>query len=78
MTCGIDDNDGGVGGGQRIDNASEGLETTMEAVRIQGRQRRRLRRRNDRPKELATTTEASEEEDETEVLTTTTEALAEE
>ena len=49
---------------------SEGSET-------QGR-RRRLRRRNNRPGELATMTEASAEEDEPEASTTKTEALAEE
>ena len=70
---GIDNNDGGVGGGRRaqgfsknyrgisggrvIYNASEGLEKMTEAARIQG-QRRRLPRCNDRPEVLETTTEA--------------------
>ena len=41
MACGVDKDDGGVGGGQGIDDVSNGLD-------IQGR-RRSLRRRNDRP-----------------------------
>ena len=36
MASGIDDDDGGVGGGRGIDDASEGSETTMEAARIRG------------------------------------------
>ena len=35
-SCGIDDNDGGVGRGRVIDDASEGLEMMMEAARIRG------------------------------------------
>ena len=62
----IDANDGGVAGGQGIDNVSKGSE-------IWGR-RWKLLRCNDEPEELATTTEASAEEYEPEVLTTTTEA----
>ena len=45
-TRGLRDDDGGVGRGRGIDGVSEVLETTTEAVRIQG-QRRRLRCRND-------------------------------
>ena len=71
--CRIRDNDGGVDRRRGIDNASEGLETTAEASRIQGRQPR-LRRRDDGTEELATTTEALSEEDGPEVLMTTTEA----
>ena len=48
-----------------------------EGSEIWGR-RRRLRRRNDRPEELATNMEASSEEDYTKVFTTTTEASIEE
>ena len=48
-------NEGGVGRGQGIYDASEGLETTTEVSRIQGRQRR-LRRRDDGLEELDTTT----------------------
>ena len=36
---GISDNDGGVGRGQRIHDASEGSETTTEALSIQGNNR---------------------------------------
>ena len=60
MDHGIDDDDGGVGGGRGIDNASERLETTMEAARIWGR-RRRLRRCDDGPEELVTMTKKSVE-----------------
>ena len=74
---GISVNDGGVDRGQGIDDAYEVSETTPETARIRGR-RRRLRRCDDGPDELATTTEASAEEDEPEVLTTTTEASDEE
>ena len=48
-----------------------------EGLEIWGRQQR-LRRRDDRPGELATTSEALTEEDETKDLTTTTEASVEE
>ena len=58
-----------------MDNASKGLETTEEAARIRGK-RRRLRRRDDGPDELATTTEASE--DKSEESTTTNKVSAEE
>ena len=44
---------------------------------IQGQQRR-LRRRNDRPEELATMAEVSAEEDEPKVLAMTTEVSSEE
>ena len=71
----ISDKDGGVGRGQGIDDASEGSETTTEASRIQGRQRR-LRRRDDRPEELETMKEALTEKDYPEVSTTTTKASA--
>ena len=53
MSRGISDNNGGVGRGQGIYDAYEGLETTTEARGI-----------GDRTKESTTTTEASEEEDE--------------
>ena len=69
MSCGIDDNNGITGRGQRIDDVSERLE-------IQG-QKRRLRRRNDRPEELAITTEALAEEDNPKILTAKMEASAE-
>ena len=55
----------------------EGSETTTEVASIWGRQQR-LRRCDDRPKELETTMEASADEDDTKELTTTTEALTEE
>ena len=74
---GICDYEGGVGTERRIHNASEVLEKTTEASRIQG-QLQRLWRRDDRPEELVTTTEASTEEDETKVSMTRTEVLAEE
>ena len=74
--CRLSDDDGGVGRGQGIDDASEELETTTEATRIQGR-RRRLRRCNDWPEELATTKEALAEEDNPKFLTMTMEASAE-
>ena len=74
---GLSDNDGGVGRGQGIDDASDGLETTTEFSIIQGR-KRRLKHRDDGPEELATTTEALAEEDDPEFLTITTEASAEE
>ena len=35
---GLSDNDGGVGRGQGIENASKGSETMTEAERIQGQQ----------------------------------------
>ena len=64
MARGIDDDDnGGVGKGQGIDDASEGSETTTEAVRTWGRQRR-LRRRNYGSAELVTTAETLAEKDE--------------
>ena len=66
MACGIDDDDGSVGRGRGIDDVSKGLE-------IRG-QRRRLRRCDNGPEELATTVEVSAEEYEPKVLTTTTEA----
>ena len=37
---GLINNNGGVGRGRGIDNASDGLETTAEASRIQKRRRR--------------------------------------
>ena len=74
MARGIYDDNGGVVGGRGRDDASEGLETTMEAERIQGR-RQRLRRRDDGPGELPTTTEESAEEDKPKVSMMTTEAL---
>ena len=73
----LSNDNGGVGRGQGIYDASKILETTTEALRIQGQQRR-LRRLDDGPEELATTTEALAEEYEPEVSATTTEALAEE
>ena len=54
-----------------------GLDTTTEAARIQGRQRR-LRCRDYRLEELATTTEVLTEDNEPEVLTMTKEASTEE
>ena len=45
---GPSNNNRGVGGGQGIDDASNGSETTTEASRIQG-QRRRLQRCDDGP-----------------------------
>ena len=54
---GLINNNGGVGRGRGIDNASDGLETTAEASRIQGR-RRRLWRCDDELEEFATTREA--------------------
>ena len=77
MAHGIDDNNGGIGKGRGIDDASEGSEITTEAVRICG-QRRRLQRRDDGPEKLATTTEEWAEEDDPEESTTTTKASAEE
>ena len=74
---GLSNNNGGVSGGQGIDDASDGSETTMDAERIQGR-RQRLRRCDDRSEKLATTTKASAEEDEPEDLTTTMEVSEEE
>ena len=53
----IDNNDGGFGVGQGIDDASKGSETKTEAARIWGRQRM-LRLCDDRPEELVTTTGA--------------------
>ena len=76
-TCGLRNDDGGVGRGRGKEYAYEGLEKPMEWARIWG-QRRRLQRRNDRPEKLATTTEASVEEDYPEVSTKTTDASAEE
>ena len=61
--CGLIDNDGGVSRGRGIHDASDGLETTAEALRIQVQQQR-LRRRDDWLEELATTPEASTEKDE--------------
>ena len=60
---GLSNGQGGVGREQGMHDASEVLETTTEASRIQGRQQR-LRHRDDGSEELATTTEASAEEDE--------------
>ena len=62
MARGIEDENGGVGGRQGIDNASEGSGMTTEVKRVQVH-RRRLRRRDDGPEKLATTTEASAEKD---------------
>ena len=73
---GLSKDDGGVNRGRGIYDVSEVLETTTEASGIWGR-RQRLRRRYDRPEELATTTGALAEEDEPEVSTTTMEASAE-
>ena len=75
--CRLSDDDGDVGRGRGIHDASKGLETTTEASRIYG-QRQRLQRCDDGPEELATTTEGSEAEDELEVSTTTAEASDEE
>ena len=77
MDNGINDEDGCVGGGRGIDDASKVLETTTGAARIWG-QRQRLRRRDDRPEELATTTKSLEDEYDPKVSTTTTDASAEE
>ena len=74
---GLSNNDGGVGGLQGIDDASDRLETKMEAARIIGRQQR-LRRRDDRPHELVTTTEALAEEYDPEDFTMIMEASAKE
>ena len=74
---GFSNDDRGVGRGQGIGNASEGLETTTEAARIWVQQNR-LRRCNDRPEEFVATTEASAERNEPEELTTTMETSAEE
>ena len=74
---GLSNDDGGVGRGRGVDDLSKGLETTAEAARIQGQQKR-LRSRDDRPGELATTTEALLEKDERGESTTKTEVLAEE
>ena len=74
---GLSNGQGGVGREQGMHDASEVLEKTTEASRIQGRQQR-PRHRDDGPEELATTTEASAEEDEPGVSTTRTEAPAEE
>ena len=52
---GISNDDGGVGRGQGIDDATKGMKTTTEASSIQVSQLR-LRRRDDGPEELATTT----------------------
>ena len=71
--CRLSNNEGGIGKGRWICDASEGLETTTEVSRIQGQQHR-LRRQDDRPEELKTMTEALSEENKPEVLTTTTEA----
>ena len=70
---------GGVSRGKGIYDASEGLETTIEAARIRGK-RWRLKRRDDGPEEMATTVEvsASAEKDEPKDSTTMTEASAEE
>ena len=54
---GIRDDDRGVGRERGVYDASEGLDTTTDVTRIQGR-RQRLQRRDDRPGELVTTTEA--------------------
>ena len=77
MYHGIANNNGSVGGGKGIYDASEGSKTTTYAVRIQ-ETRQRLRRRDGRPQELATMTKASAEEDDPEELKTTMEASAEE
>ena len=53
---GLNENDGGVGRGQGIDDTSEVSETTKEATRIWGR-RQRLRRRDYESEELVTTKE---------------------
>ena len=74
---GLSNNDGGVGIGKGIDDASNGLKTTTEFSVIQGR-KWRLKHRDDEPEELATTTKALAEEDDPEFSTTTTEASAEE
>ena len=73
----ISNDDRGVSRGRVIDNASKGLETSTQALRIWGI-RQRLQRRDDGPEVLATTTEASEEEYNPEVSTTIAEASAEE
>ena len=65
----IEDYRRGVGGGQEIENVSEGSE-------IRG-QRWRLLRRNDGPEELSTTTDALADEDEPEFSTTTMDASIE-
>ena len=75
--CGLSDDDGCVGRGRGIEDASDGLETTTKAAMIQGKLRR-LRRCNDAPEELVTTTEALEEKDEPKDSMTTTDASAEE
>ena len=77
MAHGIDNNDGGVGRGQGIDDASEGSEITTKAMRIRGR-RQRLRRLGDGPEELATMKEASAEKDKPNYSTTKKEASEEE
>ena len=70
---GLNNDDGGIGRGRGIDDASKGSETTTGAARIRGRQRR-MRSCDDGPEELVTTTEASVEKDEPKDLTTTIEA----
>ena len=70
--CGLSNDDVGLGRGRRIHDTSKGLETTTEALRIQGQQQR-PQRHDEGTKELATTTKASAEEDDPEVSTATTE-----
>ena len=74
---GLSDDNGGVGRGQGIDRASEGLVTTTDTYRVQG-QPWRPWRRNDGTEKFATNTEALAEEDDPKVSTTTTEASDEE
>ena len=74
---GLSDDNGGIGRGRGIHDTSEILETTNEASRIHGQQRR-LWRRDHKTEELATMEEASEKEDYPKVLTTRMEASAEE
>ena len=64
MAIRINDDNRGVGGGQGINDASKGSETTMEAARIR-KQRQRMRRIDDGLEEMATTTEVLAEKDDT-------------